>query len=200
MTTFLLIRHGETDALGKSMMGWMPGWHLNANGKQQVASLTERLARLPIRAVYTSPLERAIETAEPIARRHGLTHHPMEELGEIRMGEWEGLSMAELQLREDWRKFNTYRSGTRSPGGELIIEVQTRMIRQLQCLEERHSAETVAVVSHADPLRSVVAYYLGIPLDLMLRFEIAPASVTVVEAGDWGPRILCLNETGDVPL
>jgi broad specificity phosphatase PhoE len=200
MTTFLLIRHGETDAIGKSMMGWMPGWHLNANGKQQVAKLAERLARLPIRAVYASPLERAIETAEPIARVHGLAVQPVDDLGEVHMGSWQGLSMAELDRREDWRKFNTYRGGARPPGGEMMIEVQTRIIRELHCLEERHPAEIVAVVSHGDPLRSAAAYYLGIPLDLMLRFEIAPASVTAVEVADWGPRVLCLNETGDVPL
>ena len=200
MTTFLLIRHGETDAIGKSMMGWMPGWHLNANGKQQVAKLAERLARLPIRAVYASPLERAIETAEPIARRHGLAVQPVDDLGEVHMGPWQGLTIAELDQREDFRKFNTYRAGARPPGGEMMIEVQTRIIRELHCLEERHPGETVAVVSHGDPLRSAAAYYLGIPLDLMQRFEIAPASVTAVEVADWGPRVLCLNETGDVPL
>ncbi len=79
------------------------------------------------------------------------------------------------------------------------MEVQTRMVRQLDCLADAHSEETVAVVSHGDPLRSVIAYYLGIPLDLLLRFEISPASVSVVEQHEWGPRVLCLNETGDVP-
>jgi probable phosphoglycerate mutase len=150
--------------------------------------------------VYTSPLERAIETSEPIARRHGLAPQPVEDLGEVHMGEWEGLSFAELEPRQDWRNFNTNRSGARPPGGEMMTEVQTRMIRQIRCLQERHPGDTLAMVSHSDPLRSVVAYYLGIPLDLMLRFEIAPASVTVVEVAEWGPRVLCLNETGDVPL
>jgi broad specificity phosphatase PhoE len=181
-------------------MGWMPGWHLNASGKQQVERLTERLARLPIRAVYTSPLERALETAEPIARKHGLAAQPVDELGEMHLGEWQGLSMTELDRREDWRRFNTFRSGVRCPGGELMIETQTRMIRQIDCLTKQHPEETVAVVSHGDPLRAVVAYYLGIPLDLLLRFEISPASVSVVEVGEWGARVLCLNETGDVPV
>src|SRR5437764_14516738 len=111
MTTFLLIRHGETDAVGKSLMGWMPGWHLNNRGKQQTEKLAERLARLPIRAVYTSPLERAVETAELIAVKHGLAPEPVQDLGEVHMGEWEGLSMRELERRQDWKMFNTLRSG-----------------------------------------------------------------------------------------
>jgi probable phosphomutase (TIGR03848 family) len=200
MTTFLLIRHGETDAVGKSLMGWMPGWHLNDRGRHQVETLAGRLARLPIRAIYTSPLERAIETAEAIARAHGLAPQPVEGLGEVHVGEWEGLSMAELEPRPDWRQFNSFRSGARPPGGEMMIEVQTRMIRQFQRMQEQHREETVAVVSHGDPLRSVVASSLGLPLDLMLRFEIAPASVSVLEVAQWGPRVLGLNETGDVPL
>lgn len=116
------------------------------------------------------------------------------------MGEWEGMTMADLHNREDWKKFNSYRSGARCPGGETMLEVQSRMVRQLKSLEARHASETVAVVSHGDPLRSVAAYFLGIPIDLMQRFEIFPASVTVLQAAPWGPRILCLNETGDVPL
>lgn len=182
------------------MMGWMPGWHLNGNGQRQVAKLSERLAARPIHAIYTSPLERAIETATAVAMRHGLVPQPVEDLGEVHMGEWEGLSMAELDRRDDWKRFNTYRSGTRCPGGELMAEVQTRMVRQLGALQARHPAETVAVVSHGDPLRSVVAFYLGIPLDLMMRFEIDPASVTVVEAAEWGPRVLCVNITGESPV
>src|SRR5262245_47888989 len=120
MTTFLLIRHGETDAVGKRVTGWQPGWHLNSRGKQQVERLVERMMQLPIHAVYSSPLERAIETAEPIARSHDLRVGALEDFGEIHVGAWEGLTMQELEPREDWKLFNTYRSGTRCPGGELI--------------------------------------------------------------------------------
>ena len=123
----------------------------------------------------------------------------MDDLGEIHVGEWQGLSMEELEQREDWRRFNTYRSGTRCPGGELMIETQTRMIRRLACLRDRYRDRTVAVISHGDPLRAVLACYLGIPLDLVLRFEISPASVSIVEDAEWGPRVMCLNDTGEVP-
>src|SRR4051812_31958530 len=135
MTTFLLLRHGETDAVGKSIMGWRPGWHLNANGRKQVERLAARLAPLPIRAIYTSPLERAVETAEAVAKPHGIEPRPDPDLGEFHAGEWEGLAIDDLDRQEEWRRFNHFRGGTRAPGGELIIETQARMIRRIQALK-----------------------------------------------------------------
>lgn len=197
MTTFLLVRHGLTDAVGRVMAGWQPGWHLNARGRRQAETLAEKMRRFPIRAVYTSPLERAVETAETIATMHGLTPQRLEEIGEIRIGEWEGLTLDQLDRREDWKRFNAYRSGVRCPGGELMIETQTRMVREMERLRELHPKDTVAVVSHGDPLRALVMHYLGMPLDLVHRLEIYPGSLSVVEAGDQGARVLGVNGTGD---
>ena len=199
MTTFLLIRHGETDANGKWLAGWTPGLHLNARGRRQAEYLAEVLATPVITAVYTSPLERALETAEPIARRHGLSPRPVQDLGELLFGDWEGMSFVELDGREDWRRFNTCRGNVRPPGGELMMESQVRMARQLECLAKRHPHEQIGLVSHGDPLRSLIAYCLGIPLDLMLRFEISPGSLSVVQSEPWGACVLSLNQTGEVP-
>jgi broad specificity phosphatase PhoE len=199
MTTFLLIRHGNTDALGKRIAGSQPGWPLNQSGRTQVTNLAQRLSTRPLQAVYTSPLERAVETAEAIARMHGLTPRRQEELGEIKFGEWEGKTIAMLEEDPDWRRFNVSRGTVRPPGGEHMKEAQARMVACLDYLRTRHDAETVAVVSHADPLRSVIAQYLAIPLEMTLRFEINPASVSIVECADWGARVLCVNGTGDLP-
>jgi probable phosphoglycerate mutase len=155
------------------------------------------MRRFPVRAIYTSPLERTVETAAAIARAHGLEPVVSRELGELDFGKWEGERLDDLRGQELWNRFNTYRSGTRCPGGELMIETQTRMVRELDRLRSVHPDETVAIVSHGDPLRAVVAHYLGIPLDFILRFEIHPASLTVVEVENWGPRVLCVNATGD---
>lgn len=198
MTTFLLIRHGETDAVGKSIMGWMPGWHLNPNGRQQVEALGTRLSRLPIRAVYTSPLERAMETADAIARTHKIEPRRDEAFGEVHAGQWQGVAIVELDQRDDWRRFNTFRTGTRAPGGEMIVETQVRLVRKVQALLADHPNETVAIVSHADPLRALIAYYLGVPLDLMLRFEISPASVSILELSDSHARFQCINAAPEV--
>lgn len=200
MTTLLLIRHGDTDAVGKLLAGWMPSWHLNARGREQAENLAVRLARLPLAAVFTSPLERAIETAEPIARRHGLEPRRVEEIGEVRVGEWEGKTFAELQEDAHWAAYNSRRTSVRPPGGELMIEVQTRMVRQAECLAVQYPNQTVAMVSHGDPLRLLVAYFLGIPLDLMTRFEIGTASLSILQLAEWGSRVLCINQTGELPL
>jgi broad specificity phosphatase PhoE len=199
MTTFLLVRHGDTDAVGKTIVGDQPGWGLNQMGRTQVANLADRLSRRPLQAVYTSPLQRAVETAEPIARKHRLKPLAQEELGEVKFGAWEGKTIQMLDAEPDWRLFNVSRSTVRPPGGELMIETQARMVAKLESLCARHPDQTVAVVSHADPLRCVIAHYLAIPIDMILRFEISPASVTVVERAKWGTRILCVNGTGDIP-
>jgi broad specificity phosphatase PhoE len=200
MTTLLIVRHGQTDANGQLLAGWKPGWHLNPRGKQQAERLAERLANLPLAAVYASPLERAIETAGPIARRHSLSPIAVDDLGEWRQGEWEGKTFAELADREDWQSFNAWRSSVRPPGGELMIESQARMIRQLDCLTRRHPNQHIALVSHGDPLRALFAHCLGIPLDNLLRFEISPGSLSILQASEWGYRVLCLNQTEDLPL
>ncbi len=200
MTTFLLVRHAETDAVGKSLAGWQSGHRLNATGKEQAQQLARSLSRLPIQAIYTSPLERAVETAEAIAVQHGLTPAIRETLGEIHFGEWEGRTFAELTDDSEWHRFNVARSLVRAPNGEVMIEVQTRMLREVEELRSRHDIGNVVLVSHLDPLRALVAHYLGMPLDLILRFELRPASVSLVRFSDGIPSVLCLNYGVEMPV
>jgi probable phosphoglycerate mutase len=197
MTVFLLIRHALTDAVGTAVSGWLPGVHLNAAGRQQAARLAERLAPARIDAIYSSPLERAMETAGEIARRRGLPVLPCEAAGEVRAGDWTGRSFNELEGLPGWRRFNALRSLGRIPGGELMLETQLRIVRELECLRERHPDAHVAVVSHGDVIKAAVAYLAGIPLDLFQRLEISPASLSVVSIDEHMPRILRLNDTGE---
>ena len=157
------------------------------------------LAGVPIKAVYTSPLERAFETAEPLARSRGIDPQVVEDLGELRVGEWEGKSFAELEGGSEWLAYNRARSSVRPPGGELTIECQTRMVRTVECLVRAHSEECIAIVSHADPIRLLLCHFLGVPMDLLLRLEIGPASVSAVEVASWGPRVLCMNRMEELP-
>jgi probable phosphomutase (TIGR03848 family) len=201
MTTFLLIRHGDTDAVGRYLAGWKAGCSLNKKGKEQVQRLARRLSRYPIRAVYTSPLERAVETASAIAAPHGLDPQIRPGMGEFRFGQWEGMSLEQLSNDPEWRRFNQCRSRVRAPGGELITETQARMVNEIDDLRNCHPGETVALISHCDPLRSLIAHYLGASLDLFLRLEIHPASVTAVERNASGARILYVNhDAGEIPL
>lgn len=200
MTTFLLVRHGETDAAGRFVTGWKTGFHLNETGKLQVRRLAQSLSGLTMQAIYTSPLERAVETAEMIGQSLGLSPVTRDDLGESRFGEWEGKTFVELSQDPRWASFNTTRSLVRAPGGELMLEAQTRMVRAIENLRDRHPNETVAVVSHLDPLRSLIAHCLGIPLDLLLRFEMNPGSVSIVRYFDDQPRVLCINHIGELPV
>lgn len=193
MTRFLLIRHATTNAVGKKLSGRTAGVHLNAEGQTQAIKLAEQLAGMPINAVYSSPLERAVETAEPIAKMHHLETIICNDFLEIDFGEWTNASFETLQNEHQFHLFNSFRSITRIPGGEMMLEAQTRMIAGLQRLCTQHPNETVAVVSHSDLIKAAIAYYAGIPLDLFQRIEISPASVSIVEVYAETARIMLMN-------
>ena len=201
MTTFLLIRHATCDPVGRSIAGRRPGVHLNEPGKLEALKLAERLGPLSIAALYSSPLERAIETAQPIAARSRLEILPAPGFNEVDFGSWTGKTFAELKSVPEWRSFNEFRSGTRIPGGENMAEVLSRSLGELEQLRRRHArpGALVAVVSHGDVLRMLVTHALGMPPDFIHRLELSPASVTVLEIEDYGPRLLLLNGTGDWP-
>jgi probable phosphoglycerate mutase len=192
-TTILLVRHALCDPIGRSLAGRRAGVPLNAEGRAQARALATRLDATSLSAIYSSPLERAMETATEIGRARGLAPVTIESLTELEVGEWTGATFDELRDDERWRAFNAYRSGTRPPEGELAAEVQARVVVALEQLADRHGEETIAVVSHADVIRTAIAYFIGVPIDLARRLEIDPASVSVLELAPWGPRLLALN-------
>lgn len=179
--TVLLIRHGTTPRVGKGLTGWLPGHSLDENGRRQAEALPARLGHLPIKAIYSSPLERATETAAPLARALGLEIAIRPDLGEVHFGEWQGRDFGEIGRDPRWAPFNSYRSFTRAPGGEMMLETQARMVRGLLEIFESHRDETVAAFSHADAIKSALMHFLGVPLDFHSRLEILPASVSAVD-------------------
>jgi probable phosphoglycerate mutase len=193
VTTFLLIRHGSTEWVGKALAGRLPNVGLDAAGRIQAQEVANRLAARPIAAIYSSPLQRAVETAAPLAERLGLPVVVRESLNEFNFGEWQGMKIADLQNDAHWRRFNELRGSTNAPGGELMLQVQTRMANELEDLRQLHREEAVAVFSHADVIKAALMLYLDMPLDCHSRLEISPASVNVLEIADWGPRVLAVN-------
>jgi probable phosphoglycerate mutase len=193
MTTFYLVRHAHTDWLGKALSGWLPGVHLSEEGRAQAAKLADRFRGMPIAALYSSPLERALETAAPLAQVLGLPVKTADEIGEIDYGEWTGRSLAELRQDPVWEHYNTFRTGTHVPGGETILELQHRMVVWLENLRKEMPTERVAVVSHGDPIKTVVTHYAGLHLDMFHRIEISPASVTAIRVDAGGACMLTLN-------
>jgi probable phosphoglycerate mutase len=167
-------------------------------GIAQANFLAGATSKLPLKALYTSPQERAIETAEFVGRPHRLTPVIAEGLGEWHFGEWEGKTFAELKGNPLWARFNSVRSATRPPGGEIAAEVQSRILHEVERLAARHRDETIALVSHGDPLRLLIAAFLGSAIDLMHRFEIETGSLSVARLEEWGPRVLSLNRTAEL--
>jgi len=200
LTTFYLIRHAHCDTLGVLLAGWKEGIHLSPEGLRQAEQLATLLAACRIDAIYSSPLERAYETAGPLAQRSGIRIHISDRLGEVRFGRWTGCTFQQLDADPLWRRFNTFRSGTRIPEGELMIEVQARIICELDRLRSGHPGHALALISHADVIKAALAFYGGIPLDIMQRIEISPASVSTVVLEDGDARILNVNLTGRWPL
>jgi probable phosphomutase (TIGR03848 family) len=193
-TTFHLVRHASHDRLGHMMCGRMPGVTLSAQGLAETKALAERLAREPVQAVVSSPLERAQQTAKPIADRHGLAVEKVDQLNEIDIGAWSGRTFPELEADPVWAAWNQARFVTRPPGGETMLDVQARSVSALDRLRERYREAQLVLVSHADVIKAVIAHYLGLALDLIQRFEVNPASITTLVVGSWGAKLLRLNE------
>jgi probable phosphomutase (TIGR03848 family) len=194
-TRIHLIRHAAHNLLGQALAGRMEGVSLSAEGRRQSERLADYLAPRGLAAIYSSPLRRALETAAPIAARTGLDIEIVAGAIEFDFGAWTGKRMDTLETDPLWRRFNVFRSATSAPGGESMLEVQSRIVALMGELTMRHPDASVAVVSHGDVLRAAILHYLGMPLDLFLRIEISPASVSLVEIDEWGPRLLLLNDT-----
>jgi probable phosphoglycerate mutase len=191
MTTVYLIRHGRTDAIGHRLS--LPELDLTDSGRAQVQRLAGLLRDVPLDAVLTSPLPRARQTAEPIARAHRLEVESVPALTEVEFGVWSGATFAALAPDKQWRRFNLVRSITRPEGGELMLAVQYRAVTALLDIHGRYPAGTVAVVSHGDVIRAALLYFLGMPIDFVHRLEISPAGISVVELSETAVRVLQVN-------
>jgi broad specificity phosphatase PhoE len=248
MTRFLFVRHTAHDWMPKGIAGRIPNVRLNPLGEQQAEELGERLSILPIDAIYCSPLERACETAAPLARRLKLEPDIAEEFNEVDMGDWQGKTFAELDAIPEWKQWNTFRSVVRPPNGEYMLDVQRRVLRKIDmllstvipsrgdgegprkqrstdnrparphdvcevlrftqddCVQQDRSASTkvtadrhqlVAIFSHGDVIRATLAHFLGIHLDLLLRFEIDAGSSSLVELAKDFVCVRCMNVPAD---
>jgi probable phosphoglycerate mutase len=196
-TTVLLVRHGQTPTTGTVLPGRAPGLHLADEGRRQAELAAERIAALPkIDAVYSSPLERAKETAAPIAKACGLRTRVARGLFECDFGDWTGRELKQLMKLPEWQAVQRAPSTFRFPGGESFTEMQTRMVSTLDDLRARHPGGTIVCVSHADTIKAAVAHAMGTHLDLFQRIVISPASVSAISWHVGGPVVLTVNSTG----
>jgi len=196
MPTFYLIRHAENDFVGQRLAGWLPGIHLNERGVAQARALAEILAPMKLAALYSSPLDRALETAEPLSRAKDLEIRIRPGLGEVKVGRWEGESLRRLRRRKLWTVIQQAPSLARFPDGESLAEAQARVVAEIEALRQQHpgSRSAVACISHSDTLKLALAYYIGMPLDLFQRLTIEPASISILRISDAHVRLLQLND------
>ena len=193
MTTFYLVRHAEKDGPADLLSGRAPGLGLSAAGHRQAKQLADALAHEPIGLVITSPLERARETALPLAQRLGVQAGVSEALADIDYGAWTDRTAESLQDDPEWQRFHGFRSGHRIPGGEFLADVQARFVREMLRLRSEVPEGGIALVSHSDPIKLAIAHFAGVPLDLFNRFEIDSASVSIVVLTDRDARIVGIN-------
>jgi probable phosphomutase (TIGR03848 family) len=198
-TLVLLIRHGQTPTTGKTLPGRAKGLHLADVGREQAENVAKRLGVLArIDAIYASPLERARETAMPLAKARKLPIKIDRGLLECEFGDWTGAELKDLMKKPEWATVQKYPSGFRFPNGESFSEMQTRIVSAVHRLADAHVGGVIACVSHADPIKAVVADAMGTHLDLFQRVSISTCSVSAISYGPHGPNVLCVNSIGDL--
>ncbi len=193
-TIVLLVRHGVTPTTGRVLPGRRPGLHLSDEGRRQAESAARRIAKLRrVAAIYSSPLERARETAAAIARARRMPVRIERGLLECDFGTWTGRKLDELRKRPEWDVVQRHPSAFRFPGGESFTEMQARITTTLARLVAQHQGRVIVAVSHADPIKTAVAHALGVPLDLFQRVVIGTASITAVAFGRTNASVLTVN-------
>jgi probable phosphoglycerate mutase len=199
-TYVLLIRHGENEYVSTHRLaGRTPAVHLNEKGHGQARELVTLLDGQRIDAIYSSPLERCHETAAPLAAARGLPVQPLAGVVEVDYGKWQGQDLRELGKLPEWQQVQHYPSSFRFPAGETLREVQTRSVATLERICHDHPDQVVAVFSHGDVIRTTLAHFLGVPLDLFQRIVISTASVSVLAFHDGRPSILGMNALAAMP-
>jgi probable phosphoglycerate mutase len=196
MTTLFLIRHGLTAVTGSRLYGRTPGIHLDERGRRQAAALVERFEGVRLTAVYSSPLERCVETLEPLAAARRLEIRPSNALIEMDAGEWTGRTLPSLRRTKLWNTVQRNPSRFHFPAGESFLEAQARVLDEIERIVTRHPRGLVLVGTHGDLVRVLISHFTGAHLDQFQRVMVDPASVSVVHLADGVPRILLVNDTG----
>jgi probable phosphoglycerate mutase len=194
---FLLVRHGQTPTTGKVLPGRAPGLHLADVGREQAQAAADRISALGrVDAVYSSPLERARETAAPIGKARGLRVNVDKGLLECDFGEWTGAELKKLMKLPEWNSVQRAPSTFRFPGGESFTEMQGRMIGTIDRLRTAHDGGVIVCVSHADTIKAAVSHAMGTHIDMFQRIVISPCSITAIAYSAGGPVVLTVNSTG----
>jgi probable phosphomutase (TIGR03848 family) len=194
----LLVRHGLTDLTETRLVGRLPGIPLNDRGRAQADAAAALIAPLKVAVIASSPLERTLETAAPLARQRGLEVEVVDGLLEVDYGDWAGQEYKVLRRTDLWKVVQQHPSGARFPGGESVREAQARIVAAVESLAARNPREVVAAFSHSDMIKLAVAHFTGIHLDLFQRLVVSAGSITALHLGAGPPALVKLNEVGNL--
>lgn len=200
MTRFLLVRHAHTEFTGISLSGRAAGISLSIAGRREARELSRWLSGITLGAVFTSPLQRTRETAVEIAGRHGLRVQCRPAFIELEYGDWTGRAIAELRSDPRFQRFNSARGIVNPPNGESALELQRRVVKELNLLAAEHEGQTIVVVTHAEAIRLAIAHYTTVPLDCSPNLRVDTASVSSISLGNGRVCINCLNRQPTVGL
>ena len=184
MTTFYLIRHGEKDSDEALMVGRLPGVHLTAKGRRQAQAVARHLRGVHLDRIFSSPMERALETAGPLARAKRRKIEASPAFHEIDLGQWTGKTVRQLASVRSWRNFRRFPGGTAIPGGETLAEAQARVVSEMIRLREKYPAAAIAIATHEDPIRLAVCCFIGAPIEVYEHLTIRLGSLTVLCVDD----------------
>jgi len=203
-TLIIFVRHGKTPTTGTKLPGRAPNLHLSDEGKSQAEMIAKEIEKSSssflgkgVSAIYASPMERTQETARPIAKALNLRVRTLKGLNECDFGDWTGRRLRDLSKLKSWSTVQKKPSSFRFPNGESFTEMQNRMLRTVDKIRERHPGETIVCVSHADPIKAILASAVGTPLDLFQRILVGPCSASVVLYTKERPLVLTLNSNGN---
>jgi probable phosphomutase (TIGR03848 family) len=193
MTTLFLVRHAVTAHTGHRLSGWMEGIPLSEEGTAQARALAQMLKGVPFKAIYSSPIDRTLETANAIAATRNLRVRRTKALGEVDYGSWTNRPMKALAKTKLWSQIQRWPSNARFPDGETLREVQARALAEVERIVAEHPKDTICCVSHGDVIKLLIAHYMGVHIDLFQRIVVSPASVSVVSVSDHGPFVVTVN-------
>jgi probable phosphoglycerate mutase len=193
VTELYLVRHGVTSHTGHRLTGWAPGVPLSEDGRREAETAARALRGVKFKAVYSSPIDRTLETARLVAAPHDLEVVVRDGLGEVDYGKWTNRSLRSVARTKLWLQLRSWPSNTRFPGGETLRETQVRALAEIDRICSDHPRGAVCCVTHADVIRAVVAHFLGLHLDLIERITIGPASITLIAVAAFGPRVITVN-------
>lgn len=198
MTTVLLVRHGLSEANnGGVLAGWTPGVNLAERGREQVAALGARLAKVPVAGIVSSPLERCQQTAAALADGCDVEVVTDDRLGECRYGDWTGQELKKLMKDPMWKVVQAHPGAATFPGGESLRDTQARAVDAVRHHNRAFGDDaTWIAVSHGDVIKAVLADALGMHLDMFQRIQVDPASVSVVRYTTLRPFVVRMNDTG----